>query len=100
MIKHKTRDTYMSRHHLIPKIRGGTYSKRNILNLWRDRHNLWHNIFADLTLDEIIKMLDKGRYANEVVKNIYWKQLFKNKNAKQAQLILIRIKRIKKHLRK
>lgn len=100
MIKHKTRETYMSRHHLIPKIRGGTYSKKNLLHLWRDRHNLWHNIFSVLTIHEIINLLDKGRYAREIVKNVYWKQLFKEKSARDVQLILIRIRRIKKHLRK
>lgn len=58
----------MSRHHLIPKdrVRKGTHKKDEskqhyeaILKLWRDRHDAWHFLFKNMTLDEIIKCLQR-----------------------------------------
>lgn len=95
MRHHKKTGQHLSRHHLIPRIRGGTNSKKNLLLLWRDKHNLWHNIFSVSTLDEIIFLLKKGRYANLVCKNFYWRIMWKEKTPEDVRQVMLRIKRFK-----
>ena len=64
-MRKKSRPT---KHHLCPKerLKQGTihidYSDnyyRRILMLWRDSHNAWHQLFHNLTLEEIIKVLQR-----------------------------------------
>lgn len=58
----------LSNHHLIPKerVKLGTvpldeiYQDYNrVLTLWRDRHNYWHYLFRNMTIGEIIKILQR-----------------------------------------
>lgn len=53
----------LSRHHLIPKSRKKDQKKireiKYVLKLWRDRHNYWHFLFKNMTLDEIIETLKR-----------------------------------------
>lgn len=55
----KSFNRLMSRHHLTPKSRGGSWSMDNILKLWRDRHDAWHLLFGNMTLSEIIVALTR-----------------------------------------
>lgn len=96
--KHPFRKTELSRHHLIPRCRGGYGSPKNILRLWRDSHNFWHNLFGRSTLDEIIVILSQPhcrRYEHPS-----WKLLFKDKTPHQVSRILWRVKLIKMKLKR
>ena len=55
-----------TRHHLTPKSRlkfrtlyndMSVVEYERILRLYRDKHNAWHILFGNLTLEEIIKVL-------------------------------------------
>lgn len=54
---------FMSRHHLRPVSRKGSDSDSNLLRLWRDRHDAWHKLFGNRTLDEIIAVLERIKHA-------------------------------------
>lgn len=58
----------LTKHHLIPKERvklntvpedeiDRSYSK--VLILWRNRHDYWHYLFGNLTIGEIVKVLQR-----------------------------------------
>jgi len=55
---------FMSRHHLTPKCRRKGFEKdfldpNAILMLWRDRHDCWHKLFKNNTLEEVILLLKR-----------------------------------------
>jgi len=50
-----------NRHHLRPKSRGGDALESNLLVMDIERHNAWHFLFKNLTLDEIIELLERIR---------------------------------------
>jgi len=61
-----------TRHHLIPKQRQKkkTYKENqtdlhldSVLKLWREKHDAWHLLFKNMTLDEIILCLYKVKMA-------------------------------------
>jgi len=56
-MKRYRRKQKMTRHHLIPRVRGGDYSPQNILYLPREKHDAWHSLFGIFTLDEAIAYL-------------------------------------------
>lgn len=91
---HPKRMVELSKHHLLPKTRKqkNTHEPRNILLLWRDKHNAWHAIFKIYTLGEIISNWQKFKICH---KSKYWKCLFKDLNFIEARLLLIRMKRRK-----
>lgn len=58
----------LTRHHLVPKERQKLHTvpenelDRNferVLMLWRDKHDAWHFLFHNLTLGEIISVLQR-----------------------------------------
>jgi hypothetical protein len=58
----------ITRHHLIPgeRVRNKTYDDDHtelhfeaILKLWKEKHYHWHALFHNLTLDEIIVVLER-----------------------------------------
>lgn len=50
----------MTRHHLVPKSRGGNGSDSNLLRMkWYQHHTQWHMLFGNLSLDEIITCLQR-----------------------------------------
>jgi hypothetical protein len=55
----KPRKRKMSKHHLTARSQGGTGTPENILNLWRDRHDLWHVLFGNNSLEQIILILQR-----------------------------------------
>lgn len=98
-IYHPFRDTFLTIHHLKPKVRlfSHTYSPQNKLMLWRDKHNIWHIFFKVLTLQEIINQWNSfERYYN----TSEWKLLFHNLSFKEAKNLLKRVARIKRNIKK
>lgn len=72
----------MSKHHLIPKQRVrektvnkdlSSYAHVRILHLWRNKHDYWHYLFHNLTLPEIILVLQRIEHISEFerMKNDY-----------------------------
>lgn len=57
-MKHWKRSRKFNRHHLIPKCRGG-YGGKNLLKMDMERHKAWHFLFNNLTLDEVIELLQR-----------------------------------------
>jgi hypothetical protein len=52
---------WRSRHHLTPRSVGGNNDPSNILILWNEKHEMWHRLFGNHTLEEIIEILQKVR---------------------------------------
>lgn len=50
-----------NRHHLTPRSRGGQSIESNLLWIDIERHNAWHAIFGNKTLDEVIELLIRLR---------------------------------------
>jgi len=50
-----------NRHHLRPRSRGGDSLESNLLVMDIERHNAWHFLFQNQTLDEIIEALERLR---------------------------------------
>ncbi len=96
--KEKTKS--MSIHHLVPRQRlrdyyGMTfYLPENTLRLWRYRHDAWHVLFGNKTLNEIIRYLGSRPQKISGYKGIFWKQLFGEKNRTQAKKLLMRMRNI------
>ena len=51
----------MNRHHLKPKSRGGQSTESNLLIIEIKRHNAWHTLWGNRTLDEVIALLQRLR---------------------------------------
>ena len=54
---------FRNRHHLRPKSRGGDARFSNMLLMDMKRHAMWHILFGNLTLDEVIELLIRVRRA-------------------------------------
>jgi len=46
-------------HHLTPRSRGGKSTKRNLLDIYIERHIAWHQLFRNRTLKEVISLLKR-----------------------------------------
>lgn len=100
LIWHRSRDTYMSKHHLVPKCLGGSKKSHNLLRLWRDKHDAWHRIFENQTISEIIPVLIHGRKnIGKWVGTSHWKLLFGDKNLIEVYLLLTKLQQIKLYIR-
>lgn len=44
----------MTSHHLTPRSRCGNDHGENLMRLWNNRHELWHMIFRNKTLEEVV----------------------------------------------
>ena len=64
-MKHGKRKFKMNRHHLINKCNGGQATVQNLLWIYRERHEVWHALFANLNLDEVIELLIRVKRAKE-----------------------------------
>lgn len=47
----------LTKHHLVPKSRGGHGKMYNILYIPTDKHRAWHFLFGNMTIPEVIKYL-------------------------------------------
>jgi len=54
-----------NRHHLKPKSRGGQKVESNLLLIDMERHNAWHKLWGNRTLDEVIELLLRVRQAKK-----------------------------------
>jgi hypothetical protein len=61
-LRKRTRD---SRHHVIPRSRGGKFNDENIVIIPRVDHELYHKLFGNMKPEEIIEHL-QSKYWGEV----------------------------------
>ena len=54
-------------HHIIPETRGGSKVLENQFIMWNDRHEAWHMLFGEMTLNEIIELLQRIKHAKLVL---------------------------------
>jgi hypothetical protein len=59
MSKRTQRKRKITRHHILPKNRGGGNEPWNILRIKRERHDMWHTLFRSMTLEEARDLLDR-----------------------------------------
>ena len=58
--KHKMpRYPNRNRHHLVPRSKGGSGHPSNLLLIDITKHREWHRIFGLLTLEEVIRLLQR-----------------------------------------
>ncbi len=48
-----------NRHHLVPRSKGGRNHVSNLLLMHIDRHEAWHRLFKLMTVEEVIKLLQR-----------------------------------------
>src|ERR1044071_6953265 len=46
-----------NRHHILPRSRNGGNERENIILLRVERHESWHYLFGDKTIEEVIELL-------------------------------------------
>lgn len=98
---HYARNTYLTKHHILAKKRGGTLAPYNTLRLWRDKHDAWHSVFGSLNLDEIINGLYcQYRTLMRTSQTKQWQFLFKGKTIPEVIALLKRTRKIKRSLKK
>lgn len=49
----------LTKHHIVPRSRGGSNDPENIMWLSEKKHEAWHILFANKTIPEIIGLLKK-----------------------------------------
>lgn len=54
-----------NKHHLTAKVRGGDSTESNLLYMDLRRHQAWHLLFNNLTLREIIELLERLEHIKE-----------------------------------
>ena len=59
--KFKHRAGWSDKHHLRPKSRGGSDRRYNKITLDAYRHDAYHLLFGNLSLDEVIELLTRLR---------------------------------------
>lgn len=96
--RHPFRNTFIVKHMILPRERGGILQPHNILKMWEDRHRAWHRAFKDRTIPEII--LDLPIYSRYNNMGPDWKEVFGGKTRDQAIEFLERIYLIKSALKR
>lgn len=59
----------MNRHHLVNKCKGGGNQNWNIAILDIERHQYWHKVFGNLSLEEAIELLIRYKRIKDYQKN-------------------------------
>lgn len=54
-----------NKHHLKNKSKGGGDEKSNLLLIKIERHKAWHILFKNLSLDEVIELLQRVKRLKE-----------------------------------
>ena len=57
--RHGNRDDDITNHHIKNRSRGGGDEAFNILRMKRGKHEVWHKIFGNKDIPEIIKLLER-----------------------------------------
>lgn len=101
MISHPHRNTFLTTHHILPKVRCSSPKKMNLpsnkLRLWRDRHSAFHYMFFNFTLNEIVYDMNYYWYKHKDTK--HWKLLFRDLPLLQIVRLLERTIKIKSSLK-
>lgn len=92
---------FYDRHHLIPRSRykaftgtmKGHKEQWNLLYIRRDRHEAWHKLFHNWTIEEVLRVL-RGLPSVQVSCHP-WQKLFGNKTCIEAYRLLARVRRAK-----
>lgn len=71
-IRKYSKAVLLTRHHIIPRSRGGTDSKDNILKKSYLEHNAWHYLFYNMKPEEAIQMIIK-QWTDEFGKLREWR---------------------------
>jgi len=48
-----------TKHHLVPKCRFGKDEKQNLLILTPKKHELWHKLWGNRTIEEVLALLSR-----------------------------------------
>lgn len=98
-IRHPFKEDFLTRHHCYPtsRMKSGSLPKKVnthlTIKIWREKHDYWHLLFKDATIDEVIHRL----CFDPMIKfNQYYHYIFKC-HPYDAARILRRIKDIKNH---
>jgi hypothetical protein len=89
----------LTNHHLIPRCRIKSYYgtsftlPRNYIKLWRFRHDAWHVLFENKTLNEVIRYLKKKKSRTYGYRGDAWSVLFRKKTWAEALALLKRARR-------
>ncbi len=62
----------LTRHHIIPKSRGGSSDFHNIAKVRQREHDLYHQLFANKTPPEIIAYLNSDFWNNNYLIQMLW----------------------------
>lgn len=46
-------------HHLVPRSRGGANDRQNLLLIDMDRHEAWHKLWGNRTIEEVLRLLTR-----------------------------------------
>lgn len=98
MILHPHRKTFLTTHHIVNRLHGGKSTPDNSLKLWRDRHNNFHFIFGNKSIDEI--MYNMNFYHYHYHRTSAWKLLFGRLPLLEVVRLLERTMKIKRSLKK
>lgn len=88
----------LEKHHLIPRVKQGHATPCNILRLWSLRHDHWHHLFNQDTLEQSIRNLPKVYAFKSTTAS--WKLVFGDKTLLESRTLLMRVRSIKKSLGK
>lgn len=93
----KRKKTFISEHHLTPRVRGGPRVAWNMAFLWRDKHDDWHEVFGNCTLEEVIELIFSHWeiFVGIPEKHECLVRIFYNLDQGHALQVLIRLKRFK-----
>lgn len=86
----------LTKHHLIPKQRlkqfygKGFPMNNNIIRLWRFRHDAWHVLFRQMTLNEVIDYLTRKNTNAYGYGTSVWQVLFHTLTPTEAIALLVR----------
>ena len=92
----------MNKHHLRPRSRGGEKLTYNLLLIKVSRHNAWHVLYGNRTLNEIIVLLRyllKDKELRNFPHSKLWTTLWGKRDLWSVIQILERLQRIKKKQR-
>ncbi len=90
----------LTNHHLVPRSRirqyyGASFTlPNNLMKLWRLRHDSWHVLFRNKTLNETIAYLETKKSRAYAYQKTAWKTLFKEKSWHEVVQLLRRAQRM------